>query len=315
MTIQRSVRRLGRPLHRLHIPDPRGQGGSRQFGQGLRAQGGPTDQHNMDPDRAQPGPDRHTGPGVGLGQLPLRLREGSPGHRQQDQDTDIEEPVHDHNSDQRANRHLYRAPAVLHGVPLRPRDRRARVRRQRVQDTVADWAKTFASVGALWVGNTGFGYGDTSTMAYSAKLMAGFADNLDGTMSVGAAFVNAKQTYDAGDAVLSPYDLKSLMESTFYGLPMYHLNSAPAPAAHSAAHRQPSHRPRHPHRPGHRAHGVDDHIQPSSGDNSWPARQEGGHRRQLLPGERHKPLRRLDPDNRVPPDRAPGQGRGHPAHS
>ena len=100
---------------------------------------------------------------------------------------------------------------------------------------VADWAKTFASVGALWVGNTGYGYGDTSTIAYSAKLMAGFADNLDGTMSVGAAFVNAKQSYDAGDAVLSPYDLKSLMESTFYGLPMYHLNDAPAPAAAPAA--------------------------------------------------------------------------------
>ncbi|HMD45757.1 MAG TPA: PKD domain-containing protein, partial [Acidimicrobiales bacterium] len=96
-----------------------------------------------------------------------------------------------------------------------------------VTTPVDDWAKTFADSGALWVGNTGFGYGDTATVAYSAKLMAGFAGRLDGSETVGAALSDAKQAYAAGGAVLSPYDLKALMESTFYGLPMYHLNSTP----------------------------------------------------------------------------------------
>ena len=96
-----------------------------------------------------------------------------------------------------------------------------------VSTPVDDWAKTFADEGALWVGNTGYGYGDTDSVAYSAHLMADFANNLDGSMSVGAALTNAKESYAAGSAILSPYDLKALMESTFYGLPMYTLNSTP----------------------------------------------------------------------------------------
>jgi uncharacterized protein YjbI with pentapeptide repeats len=94
---------------------------------------------------------------------------------------------------------------------------------------VDDWAKTFADAGALWVANTGYGYADTDTIAYSAKLMSGFAGNLNGSLTVGEALSQAKQQYAAGDAVLSPYDLKALMESTLYGLPMYHLNTAGTP--------------------------------------------------------------------------------------
>ena len=93
-----------------------------------------------------------------------------------------------------------------------------------VPTPVDDWAKTFADSGALWVANTGYGYADTDTIAYSAKLMADFAGNL-GSLTVGEALTAAKQQYAAGNAILSPYDLKALMESTFYGLPMYRLNS------------------------------------------------------------------------------------------
>ncbi len=96
---------------------------------------------------------------------------------------------------------------------------------------VDDWAKAFADSGALWVANTGYGYGDTDTVAYSARLMADFAANLDGSVTVGTALTEAKQTYAAADAVLSAYDLKAMMESTFYGLPMYHLNSTPPVSA------------------------------------------------------------------------------------
>ena len=86
-----------------------------------------------------------------------------------------------------------------------------------------DWVETFADQGALWVANTGFGYGDTDTVALSEKLMALFADQLDRSSTIGQALATAKQRYAAGLAVVSPYDEKALMESTFYGLPMWSL--------------------------------------------------------------------------------------------
>jgi hypothetical protein len=94
---------------------------------------------------------------------------------------------------------------------------------------VDDWAKTFADAGALWVANTGYGYADTDTVAYSAKLMADFAADLNGSLTIGEALTAAKQQYAAGNAIVSPYDLKALMESTLYGLPMYGLNTGAAP--------------------------------------------------------------------------------------
>ena len=98
-----------------------------------------------------------------------------------------------------------------------------------VATPVDDWAKTFADTGALWVANTGYGYADTDTIAYSAKVMSEFAGDLNGSLSIGEALAAAKQQYAAGNAVLSPYDLKALMESTLYGLPMYHLNTSGTP--------------------------------------------------------------------------------------
>ncbi len=96
---------------------------------------------------------------------------------------------------------------------------------------VDDWAKTFADAGALWIANTGFGYADTDTLAYSAKLMSEFAGELNGSLTIGEALTAAKQQYAAGNAILSPYDMKALMESTFYGLPMYNLNASGTPVA------------------------------------------------------------------------------------
>jgi len=96
-----------------------------------------------------------------------------------------------------------------------------------VTTPVDDWAKTFADSGALWVANTGYGYGDTARVAYSAGVLTKFADHLDGSETIGAALTDAKQAYAADNAVLSPYDIKSVDESTLYGLPMFTLNSTP----------------------------------------------------------------------------------------
>ena len=44
------------------------------------------------------------------------------------------------------------------------------------QDT--DWAQAFARRGATYLGNTGFGYGDSDLIAYSEKLMVNFVQQL-----------------------------------------------------------------------------------------------------------------------------------------
>jgi hypothetical protein len=95
-----------------------------------------------------------------------------------------------------------------------------------------DWAATYASQGAIWISNTGFGYGDTEIVAASEKLMALFAEGLDGRFSVGQTLLIAKQQYigELGD-VVTPYDVKVAQQMTFYGLPMYRLQAQVTPPA------------------------------------------------------------------------------------
>jgi len=106
-----------------------------------------------------------------------------------------------------------------------------------VTNTNQDWAQTFAESQTVFVGNTGFGYGDTTAVAYSERLMALFAEEMvtplaingPGTSStIGQALMQAKNDYFKDTAVFSVYDEKALMEATFYGLPFYQVGLAPA---------------------------------------------------------------------------------------
>jgi hypothetical protein len=93
----------------------------------------------------------------------------------------------------------------------------------------ADWAETIGG-GKLahWVGQTGYGYGDTDTVAYSEQLMRFLAQNLDGTLSIGEALTRAKQDYYlTNGGTLSAYDRKALLEATMYGLPFYGVGVSP----------------------------------------------------------------------------------------
>ncbi len=93
-----------------------------------------------------------------------------------------------------------------------------------------DWAQTYAEAGAaVYVGNTGYGYGESRTVALSERLMALFAERLDGNYTVGRALMHAKQQYFAGLGVYGAHDEKALIESTFYGLPMYRLGTGTEP--------------------------------------------------------------------------------------
>ena len=106
--------------------------------------------------------------------------------------------------------------------------------------TNSDWAQTLGQQGSLYVGNTGYGYGDTEAIAYTEELMLLFAEQvtnpfavdrngLSGSSTVGEALTWAKNEYVSGLQTFSVYDEKAVMESTFYGLPFYQVGSDPAP--------------------------------------------------------------------------------------
>jgi hypothetical protein len=104
-----------------------------------------------------------------------------------------------------------------------------------VSGGVDSWASTFADEGAVWVGNTGYGYANDQYISYSAKLMGLFAQSLNGSVSIGDALSEAKQLYAAQSGVLDPYDLKADMESTYYGMPNYTLSGLAHPSTNSAS--------------------------------------------------------------------------------
>ncbi len=102
-----------------------------------------------------------------------------------------------------------------------------------------DWPQAMLGRGAsAYVGNTGYGLGDTDALAYSEKMSALFAEHIGPTMTLGQAMSFAKQAYVATVGSPSVYDAKVVEQTTFYGLPMWRIGAAgvsakatlPAPA-------------------------------------------------------------------------------------
>ncbi|MFL6036908.1 MAG: NosD domain-containing protein [Gaiellaceae bacterium] len=99
-----------------------------------------------------------------------------------------------------------------------------------------DWAQAFAQKGTgVFLGNTGYGYGDTLVTAYSEELNRLFAQNILAGAKVGSALVAAKQAYFAGLGVFGVYDEKAMAEFTLYGLPMWGVANASAGTGAAAA--------------------------------------------------------------------------------
>ena len=98
---------------------------------------------------------------------------------------------------------------------------------------VPDWQETFQAKGsAVMIGNLGYGIGDTASIGFSERLMAGFTATLEGGNQIGAGLVRAQQEYVRSRSVINPYDLKAVQEVVLWGLPMYRLpGSGSAPAA------------------------------------------------------------------------------------
>ncbi|MEO0493020.1 MAG: hypothetical protein AAF081_06360 [Actinomycetota bacterium] len=108
-----------------------------------------------------------------------------------------------------------------------------------IGNTNYDWAQASSQNDTLYVGNTGFGYGDTETIAYTERLLTIFTEemvsplqlpNLSSPTTIGEAFSTAKNRFVAETTVLSVYDEKAVQEAVFYGLPIYRVGLAAEPA-------------------------------------------------------------------------------------
>ena len=88
-----------------------------------------------------------------------------------------------------------------------------------------DWAEAFrGGKAAVFVGNTGFGFGDTDLLAYGEDLNRRFAASMaSGELTLGEALAQAKQDYAGSLGLVGVYDEKTLAELTLYGLPMWQL--------------------------------------------------------------------------------------------
>lgn len=85
-----------------------------------------------------------------------------------------------------------------------------------------DLPQVFVRKGATYVGNTGYGWGSTSGVGWSERLMSIYADMVYGrSISVGQALAAAKRSYASSEALPDAYDAKVLLQATLYGLPHY----------------------------------------------------------------------------------------------
>jgi alpha-tubulin suppressor-like RCC1 family protein len=96
-------------------------------------------------------------------------------------------------------------------------------------DRAHDFAQAYGAKGlAVMVGNFGYGYADSDTVAYSARLQALFSERTSST-DLGTALVLAKRRYLATLSSLSPYDLKSMQQMVLWGVAQYRFPGVAAP--------------------------------------------------------------------------------------
>ena len=91
-----------------------------------------------------------------------------------------------------------------------------------------DFAEAYAAQrAAVYVANTGFGYGDTVANALSERLMSIFGAQIGRNGTLGADWLRAMHKYYNTMGFYGVYDEKALSEATMYGLPSG--RSAPRP--------------------------------------------------------------------------------------
>ena len=90
---------------------------------------------------------------------------------------------------------------------------------------VTDWVDVFQGAGGF-VGNTGYGLASDTASALSERLLGLYSSWIGVTaggipVTSAGALMEAKRAYLAQLGLYSGYDQKALMESVYYGLPMY----------------------------------------------------------------------------------------------
>ena len=96
------------------------------------------------------------------------------------------------------------------------------------QKRLLDWAQAYmSSKTAVVLGNTGFGYGDTTTIDLSERLMDHFAANINTGGTIGEEWVRALHQYYSEPANYDVIDEKVMIEATMYGLPFYSFTGNP----------------------------------------------------------------------------------------
>jgi hypothetical protein len=94
-----------------------------------------------------------------------------------------------------------------------------------------DWVESYlASKTAVYIAQTGFGYGDTETSALTERLLTLFAQKLNsGNTTIGEQWIEALHSYYLTAGAYDVFDEKVMIEATFYGLPFYRFGPTVAP--------------------------------------------------------------------------------------
>ena len=103
--------------------------------------------------------------------------------------------------------------------------------------TYLDWPQLYARTrSAMYIANTGFGYGDSASVALSERLLVALRQEPALRLGLGRRAVGcALQQYFATAGAYDVYDEKVMEETTFYGLPFWHFGTRRyAPALHAA---------------------------------------------------------------------------------
>ena len=89
-----------------------------------------------------------------------------------------------------------------------------------------DWPQAYGHEGATYLGNTGFGYGDTDTVAYSEELNRLLAEQVAAGGTIGNALRLAKNEYFCDPRRCSASTTRRRWPSfTLYGLPMWSIGA------------------------------------------------------------------------------------------
>jgi hypothetical protein len=99
------------------------------------------------------------------------------------------------------------------------------------QQRLRDWAQAYMNAkAAVYVANTGFGYGDTTTIDLSERLMDHFAGTIKSGGTIGEQWVRALHKYYSEPSNYDVIDEKVMVEANMYGLPFYDFGTGTPPS-------------------------------------------------------------------------------------